>query len=210
MNLIRVLPNCPLPPSDLEAVARAAAQGQLVIFPTDTVYGVGTNGLLPRARARLYAAKGRDSAKPLPILVHSTEEARRWVEFTPAAERLAGAFWPGPLTLVLRPTEAGKALMQEGSTTLAIRVPAHALARALVAASGVPWASTSANVSGEPAAKDGAQAAAALGSKADWVVDAGPSGGVESSVVNALGPGLKVLREGALSRAKLEAAVAEQ
>lgn len=210
MKLLRVPPGAALPAPDLEAVASAAAEGRLVVFPTDTVYGVGTNGLLPGARARLHAAKDRDPAKPLPILVHSTEEARRWVEFTPAAERLAGTFWPGALTLVLRPTRAGRGLAPAGAQTLAVRVPAHALARALIAASGVPWASTSANVSGEPAAKDGAQAAAALGSKADWVVDAGPSGGVESSVVDALGPGLKVLREGALSRAQLEAAIAGQ
>lgn len=208
MNLLRVPPGGNLPPSDLEAVARAAALGRLVIFPTDTVYGVGTNGLLPDARVRLYAAKGRAPAKPLPILVHSTEEARRWVEFTPAAECLAQAFWPGALTLVLRPTKDGRRLAQEGLMTLALRVPGHTLARALIAASGVPWASTSANLSGAATACDGAAAAAALGAVAAWVVDAGPSGGVESSVVDAVGPSLKIIREGALSRMELEAVIA--
>lgn len=209
MRILRVAPAGSFSPAELGAVADAAALGSLVVFPTDTVYGIGTNALLPDARARIYAAKGRAPAKPLPILVHSTEEARRWVAFNPVAERLARAFWPGALTLVLRPTDAGRRLAQEGSETLAVRVPDHPLLLALIAASGVPWATTSANASGSPAAKDGEAAAAAMGAAAEWVVDAGPCrGGVESSVVDAVGPGLKVLREGALSRKQLEATVA--
>ncbi len=192
-------------PAALGEAARAAAAGRLVVFPTDTVYGVGTNGLLPEAVERIYAAKGRDARKPLPILIKSAVEARRWVTFTPAAEALARAFWPGPLTLVLRPTEEGLRLVLPGFKTLAVRVPAHETSLALLAASGVPWATTSANRSGEPAAADAAAASAALGDAVDWVVDAGRCGGMESSVVDATGDVVRVLREGALSRSRLEA-----
>ncbi|MBI3297055.1 MAG: threonylcarbamoyl-AMP synthase [Elusimicrobia bacterium] len=195
-------------PASFPAIAAAVKRGKLVVFPTDTVYGIGTSALIPGACERIFAAKGRDPAKPLPILVHSTEEARRWVVFTPAAERLAAAFWPGPLTMVLEPTKAGEKLTTIGATTLAIRVPNHDVLLALLQASGVPWAATSANLSGRPAAKDGAAAAAALGEKAEWVVDAGPADGTESTVVDARALPLSILREGALSKARLEAALA--
>ncbi|MBI5596811.1 MAG: Sua5/YciO/YrdC/YwlC family protein, partial [Elusimicrobia bacterium] len=128
MTRVIVVPaGSPPSPALLAPAAAAAAGGALVVFPTDTVYGVGTNGLLPAATARLYALKGRDPAKPLPILVHSTQDARRWAEFGPEAAALARAFWPGALTLVLQPTKAGRRLLSPGARTLAVRVPAHAV-----------------------------------------------------------------------------------
>ncbi|MDE2293143.1 MAG: Sua5/YciO/YrdC/YwlC family protein, partial [Elusimicrobia bacterium] len=116
-------------------------------------------------------------------------------------------FWPGALTLVLLPTPEGRRLLSPGAGTVALRVPDHALLRGLIAASGAPWASTSANVSGEPAAADAEAAGAPFEGTAAWVVDGGRAGGRASSVVDATGPELKVLREGALSRRELEAAV---
>lgn len=205
-RVLRVPAGAPPAPADLAPVAAAAAAGELVVFPTDTVYGVGTNGLLPAAAARLYALKGRDSAKPLPILVHSTEDARRWAEFGPEAAALARAFWPGALTLVLEPTGEGRRLLSPGARTLAVRVPDHAVTRALIEASAVPWATTSANLSGQPAAADAESARAALGRAVGWVVDAGPAGGTASSVVDASGGRITVLREGVLDKGTLERA----
>lgn len=206
-RIVRVPPGTRPVPDLLAPVAAAAAAGELVIFPTETVYGVGTNGLLPAAAARLYALKGRDSAKPLPILVHSTEDARRWAEFGPEAAALALAFWPGALTLVLEPTEEGRRLLSPGARTLALRVPDHAVTRALIEASAVPWATTSANLSGAPAAADAGSAVSALGREVGWAVDAGPAGGTASSVVEVRGGRIAVLREGALDRETLEKAV---
>ena len=200
-------PGGSLAPADAAAVAAAAAAGELVVFPTDTVYGVGTSALAPGAFDRLYAAKGRDPRKPLPVLVESLQSARRWADFGPAAEALARRFWPGALTLVLRPSPEGRRLLSPGAATVALRVPDHALLRTLIAASGAPWASTSANRAGEPAASDAAAAGAPFSETAAWVVDGGRSGGRESSVVDATGPEPVVLRDGALTRAALEAAV---
>jgi L-threonylcarbamoyladenylate synthase len=200
-------PDGALPPADFAAVAAAAAAGELVVFPSDTVYGVGTAAAAPGAFERVYAAKGRDPRKPLPVLIESLESARRWADFGPAAEALARRFWPGALTLVLTPSGAGRALLSPGAETVALRVPDHALLRALIAASGGAWATSSANRAGEPAAADAQTAAEPFAGSAAWVVDGGRSGGKPSSVVDATGPEPVVLREGALTRAALEAAV---
>lgn len=197
-----------LPPDVEAALAADARAGRLVVFPTDTVYGVGAGALAPGVFEAVYAAKGRDPRKALPVLVESEESARRWAAFTPAAAALAGRFWPGALTLVLEPTAEGRRLLSPGADRLALRVPDHALLRRLIAATGMPWATTSANLSGRPAAADAAAAAAPFEGTAAWAVDAGPAGGTESSVVDATGPVISVLREGALKRRDLEAAVA--
>lgn len=203
-------PDGALTPADAAAVAAAAAAGELVVFPTDTVYGVGTSALAPGAFERVYAAKGRDPRKALPVLVESLGSARRWAAFSPAAEALARRFWPGALTLVLKPSAEGRRLLSPGAATVALRVPDHAALRALIAASGAPWASTSANRAGEPAATEADAAGAPFTATAAWVVDGGRSGGTQSSVVDATGPVPVVLREGALTRAALEAAVSHR
>jgi len=192
----------------LQELAQAARNAKIIVFPTDTVYGIGSNGLIRAASRRIYEIKVRDSMKPLPILVHSAEEAWKWVEPTPAARALAARFWPGPLTLVLKPTKAGRVLTLPEFGTLAVRVPAHPLLAKLIEASGVPWASTSANMSGSPAIADGASAAAAFAGAVDYVVSAGRAGGTESTVVDAASEPPRVLREGALSGADILGALA--
>lgn len=209
-RLAKASPDGTLHKAEFDAVAAAAASGELVVFPTDTVYGVGTSALAPGAFEKVYAAKGRDPRKPLPVLVESLESARRWADFGPTAEVLAKRFWPGALTLVLKPGPEGRKLLSPGAATLAVRVPDHDLLRDLIAASGAPWATSSANRAGEASAADAEVAAAPFSESAAWVVDAGRSGGRESSVVDATGPEPVVLREGALSRAALEAAVSHR
>lgn len=206
MTAAKVVPMDPFlgpHPAALEELAQAVRTGRVLVFPTDTVYGIGANGLDPAATERLYAIKGRDSRKSLPILVHSAEEAWRWVEPTGAAKALASRFWPGPLTLVLTPTEGGRALTTGGARTLAVRVPGPPGIRRLIEASGVPWSSTSANLSGRAAAADGSAAAGAFSALADYVIDGGPAGGRESSVVDAAAEPPRILREGALSREEI-------
>lgn len=195
---IRIEPAGVLPAADLRALAEGARRGLLLAFPTDTVYGLGTSALVPEASRRIYAVKGRDPGKPLPILVHSAEEARRWVRWTPTAQALSDRYWPGPLTLVLEAREEARPF-SSADGTLAVRVPAHPTALALLEASGLPWASTSANRSGEPELADGAAVAAEFGEAVDFVVDAGPCAGRASTVVDARAAP-RVLREGALAR----------
>ena len=199
----------PLAGDDLKAAVAAVKACKIVVFPTDTVYGLGSNGLVKAALRRLYEVKGRDSLKPLPILIHSVDEAKRWVEWTPAAEVLARKFWPGPVTLVLKPTKEGRLLTFQEFPTLAVRVPAHPAALSLIEAAGVPLVSTSANPSGKPATGSGAEAAAWFQGKVEVIIDAGAVSGKESTLVDASGPVLRVLREGAVTRdAVLQAAAA--
>lgn len=196
-----------LPAAELAEAAAAVRSGAILAFPTDTVYGLGGSALVAGVAERLYALKARDPRKPLPILVDSLAEARRWAAFSEPAEALARRFWPGALTLVLAPTDAGRRLLSPGAASLALRVPDHALVRALIAASGAPWASSSANAAGEPALLDGEPVAAAFAGRVELIVDGGKCpGGVASTVIDARGPAARVLREGALDRKALESA----
>ncbi|MCX5788498.1 MAG: L-threonylcarbamoyladenylate synthase [Elusimicrobia bacterium] len=206
-RVITLQPGQTLSETDAAAVAAAALQAKAIVFPTDTVYGIGSTGLIKAAVRRLYELKARDAMKPLPILIDSAEAAKRWVEWTPAAEALASRFWPGPLTLVLKPTKEGRLLTFPEFPTLAIRVPAHPVALQILRAAAGPLAVTSANRSGEPAISSGAQAARAFGDAAEFVVDAGEAGGQESTLVDATGVPVRVLREGALSRQRILEAV---
>ncbi len=200
-------PSGALSQEQLRQAASAAKSRKIIAFPTDTVYGIGCTGLVKAAMRRIYEIKGREAMKPLPILVHSSDEAGRWVEWTPQARALASRFWPGPLTLVLRPTKEGRLLSFQGFPTLAIRVPNHPVALALLREAG-PMATTSANLSGRPALASGEQVAAEFANLVDLVIDAGPVPGKESSIVDASGPAPRVLREGALRRQELLEAAA--
>jgi L-threonylcarbamoyladenylate synthase len=187
-----------LDPGTLKRVADAARACKLVVFPTDTVYGIGSTGLIKAAARRIYQAKSRSALKPLPILVHSAEAAKKWVEWTPAAQRLASLFWPGALTLVLRPTAEGRLLTFAEYQTVAIRVPKHPLLQSLLEASGVPWASTSANLSGSPALNDAAAVASQFSALVDYIIDGGITPGLESTVVDASALPIRILRQGAV------------
>lgn len=187
----------------LKRVAAAAKACKIIVFPTDTVYGIGSTGLIKAASRRIYDIKQRSALKPMPILVKSAAEAKRWAQWSPAAELLARRFWPGGLTLVLKPTQEGRLLTFAEYPTLAIRVPSHPVILKLLEASDVPWAATSANVSGAPACTDGASAVRQFDGVADYIIDAGTSGGVESTLIDASQIPIRVLREGALPSATI-------
>jgi len=190
----------------IEAAARCLASGGLVAFPTETVYGLGADAGNGKAIARLYAAKGRPSFNPLIAHVADIADARRVGAFTDAAEKLAAKFWPGPLTLVLakQPDCAIADLALAGLDTVAVRVPAHPTARALLKAFGGPVVAPSANRSGHVSPTSAAHVLADLRGRIDLIIDAGPCAvGVESTIVSCVDqPAL--LRPGGIPREEIE------
>jgi len=193
----------------IEAAARCLAAGGLVAFPTETVYGLAADAGNGEAVARLYAAKGRPSFNPLIAHVPGLETARRVGKFTAAAEKLAAAFWPGPLTLVLeRQPDCGVAdLALAGLDTVAVRVPAHHVAHDLLEAFNGPVVAPSANRSGHVSPTSAAHVLADLRGRIDLIIDAGPCRvGVESTIISGVDePAL--LRPGGLPREAIERAL---
>jgi L-threonylcarbamoyladenylate synthase len=195
-----------------DQIAKAAAAlkaGGLVILPTETVYGLAANASDPRAVAKVYEAKGRPAFNPLIAHVADVAAARRIARFDDRAERLAAAFWPGPLTLVLPIADEAAVcdLARAGLDTVAIRAPAHPVARALLVAFGGPLVAPSANRSGRPSPTTFADAMAETGAAVAASLDGGPCQiGLESTVV-ALLDRPRLLRPGAVTRAEIEALI---
>jgi L-threonylcarbamoyladenylate synthase len=197
-------------PRDLQQAIAAAAEvlrkGGLVVFPTDTVYGVGALAWDPAAVQRIYVVKERPADKPLQVMLARVEEIESVAEMTPVARALAERFLPGGLTLVLRRRPNVPDAITAGGETVAVRVPDHPIVRALVEALGAPLAATSANRSGEPAPVDAEGARAQLGDRVEFVLDGGRCPQAqESTIVDATVSPPQVLREGAVPRAALEA-----
>ena len=198
-----------LPAADAAAVASAASclrEGGLVAFPTETVYGLGADAAQAPAIARLYEAKGRPSFNPLIAHVADIATARQIARFDATALKLAEAFWPGPLTLVLRkaPDCPVAELATAGLDTVAIRVPAHPVAKALLRAFGGAVVAPSANLSGHVSPTTAAHVAGDLTGRIDLIVDGGPvTVGVESTIVACFEETL-LLRPGGLPREAIE------
>ena len=190
----------------LAAAADLLRQGQLVAFPTETVYGLGGDARSDRAVARIFAAKGRPRFNPLIVHVPDVAAAREFGVFDDRAERLAAAFWPGPLTLVLPLRSAGLSdLVTAGLASVAIRVPAHPVAQALLRASGGPLAAPSANPSGRVSPTRADHVMAGLAGRIAAVLDGGPCAvGVESTIVGLVGAA-ELLRSGGVVLEALEA-----
>jgi L-threonylcarbamoyladenylate synthase len=195
--------------SEIARAAEALRAGRLVIFPTETVYGVGCDATNAEAVARLYAAKGRPQFNPLIVHVAGLAGAEHEARLHPKARALAERFWPGPLSIVApRRGESSVAeLACAGLTTIALRAPSHPTARALLEAFGGPIAAPSANRSGRLSATTAAHAAEELGAAVSAVLDAGPSPiGLESTIVSVDDAGAATqLRAGAITRAEIEA-----
>ena len=195
--------------ADSDAIAAAAASlraGGLVAFPTETVYGLGADAGNGEAIARLYAAKGRPAFNPLIAHVADGQAARRLASFDEAAAQLAAAFWPGPLTLVLpkRPDCGVADLALAGLDSVAVRVPAHPVAQALLKAFGGPVVAPSANRSGHVSPTDAAHVLHDLRGRIDLVIDGGACDvGVESTIVACLGEPT-LLRPGGVPREDIE------
>jgi L-threonylcarbamoyladenylate synthase len=185
-------------PGAVEEAAAALARGELVAFPTDTVYGLAAGHDHLR---KLYVAKDRPKEKRIPVLLSDASNLEASAQVTPAARALAARFWPGPLTLVLVAPRRG---------TLAFRVPDHPLARRLIAASGGGLPVTSANRSGYADARTAEEVIEQLGGRIALVLDGGKTtGGVPSTIVDCTTSEAKVLREGAISAAQIQQALAK-
>lgn len=187
--------------------ARTLLAGGLVAFPTETVYGLGADATNAQAIARLYAAKGRPRFNPLIAHVPDTAAAQALGRFDEAAHKLAAAFWPGPLTLVVAKAEGCPVadLATAGLNTLALRVPDHSVATALLVACGRPVVAPSANRSGHVSPTTAAHVVTDLAGRIDLVIDGGPTPvGLESTIVACLGGTPRLLRPGGIPREALE------
>ncbi len=191
-------------PALLERAARMLRAGHLVAFPTETVYGLGANALDPAAVARIYAAKGRPAYNPLIVHVPDVTAARRLTrEWPEVADRLAARWWPGPLTIVLPKAAIIPDAVTAGLGTVALRVPAHPVALALLHAAGLPLAAPSANRSGQVSPTTAVHVARGLGGRVPLILDGGACEvGIESTVVDLslqppvlLRPGMVTLRD---------------
>ena len=193
------------------SIARAAdilRTGGLVVFPTETVYGLGADAANPKAVARVFEAKGRPRFNPLIAHVNDLAEAERHARLHALARRLAERFWPGALTLVAprREDSTVAELACAGLSTIAVRAPLHPLARELLAAFGKPIVAPSANRSGHVSATTAAHATADFGDSVDLILDGGPSPlGLESTIVAVDDDGrVTLLRAGAIAREQIE------
>jgi L-threonylcarbamoyladenylate synthase len=194
------------------AAARALADGGLVAFPTETVYGLGADAANPAAIARLYQAKGRPAFNPLITHVGDLSAARQIGRFDRDALALAEAFWPGPLTLVLPKTAdcAVADLATAGLDTVAIRIPAHPVAREILRLFGGPVVAPSANLSGHVSPTTAAHVQSDLSGRIDLIVDGGAVAvGVESTIVGCFEAPM-LLRPGGLPRAEIERVLGRQ
>ena len=204
-------------PANIDAAAQIIRSGGLVAMPTETVYGLAADATNGRAVAAIYEVKGRPRFNPLIVHVGSLAQAAELAEFGPLAWRLAGAFWPGPLTLVARarPGNGIHDLATAGLETVAIRMPAHPIARALIAAAGCPLAAPSANKSGRISPTAALHVADEFGFELAMILDGGMcERGLESTIVacgaapaheDASGEALVLLRPGAIAVADIEA-----
>jgi L-threonylcarbamoyladenylate synthase len=190
------------------ALRRAAAflrAGELVAFPTDTVYGVGAICWDEAAVAKLYTAKLRSLEKAIPILLADTADLALVArDLPPLAARLGNAFWPGALTLVVPRGERVPLEVSSGGETVAVRIPNHDLTRALIRLAGAPLATTSANISGGPSPVTAEEVAAQLAGRIPMILDGGLCpGGAASTVVDATGPAPRILRPGPITEADI-------
>jgi L-threonylcarbamoyladenylate synthase len=194
------------------AIAEAASllrAGGLVAFPTETVYGLGADGLNPEAVARIYAAKGRPVTNPMILHVADVASALPLVaQWSPTAQSLAERYWPGPLTLVLPASEAVPAIVRAGGPTVALRCPAHPVAQALIRALGRPLAAPSANRSQHLSPTLAEHVASSLGEAVDLILDGGPTkAGLESTILDLSGVRPRILRPGPVTPAELAAII---
>jgi L-threonylcarbamoyladenylate synthase len=193
-------------PETWRLAAQAVADGGVVAFPTDTVYGIGCDPYCVQAINAIYQIKGRAQQKALPLLLSGHARLAQVAGALPdTAAMLGGRFWPGALTLVV-PRAPGLPSELGGDSTIAVRVPAHDGLRAFIEACGGAIASTSANLSGQPDALDAGQVADYFGESVDMIVDGGRvRGGVPSTVVDCTVEPPVILRQGAVSEAAIRA-----
>ena len=195
----------------LQEAAKWIRTGGLVALPTDTLYGLAADPFRADAVARVCTVKGRAEGHALPLIAADADQiAARLSPLSPVAERLAAKFWPGPLTLLIPAPAALARDVTGGTGRVAVRVPAHDIARAICRAADRPITATSANRSGQPATADPAEVERALGEDIDLLIDTGPTrGGAPSTIVDVTGATPRLVRAGAVSWEDIQAWLGE-
>ena len=195
----------------LQEAAKWIRTGGLVALPTDTLYGLAADPFRSDAVARVFTVKGRAEGRALPLIAADADQiAARLGPLSPVAERLAAKFWPGPLTLLIPAPAALARDVTGGTGRVAVRVPAHDIARAICRAADRPITATSANRSGQPATADPAEVERALGGDIDLLIDTGPTrGGAPSTIVDVTGATPRLVRAGAVSWEDIQAWLGE-
>jgi L-threonylcarbamoyladenylate synthase len=193
-------------PRVVSEAARLLLAGELVAYPTDTVYGLGALASDDNAVRRLFAAKARPPSKALPLLIADSLAAMEVADVSPLANRLMAQFWPGALTIVMRKHERFHSLALAKEDTVALRVPDHSLVRNIIRGVGGPITGTSANRSGGRSPVSAAEVAFQMGELVSLVIDGGPArGGMESTVLDiSQQDGVKILRQGAVGKEEIE------
>ena len=190
----------------MKEAAELIKKGALVAFPTETVYGLGANALMTDAAEKVYRAKGRPSDNPLIIHLAEPSDAEKYCYTTPEFSRLAKAFMPGPLTVVMKKKDIIPSTVTGGLDTVAVRIPSHIAARELISLSGVPIAAPSANLSGRPSTTSADHVISDMLGRIDMIIDGGDCEiGLESTIVAFCGENkLKMLRPGRITLEMLE------
>ncbi|MBU9724364.1 MULTISPECIES: L-threonylcarbamoyladenylate synthase [Bacillaceae] len=196
---------------EIEHAAKRIIAGEVVAFPTETVYGLGGNALSDKAIERIYEAKGRPSDNPLIVHIANMEQLSKYVEKIPSpAQKLMEAFWPGPLTIVLEHSGNLSPRVTANLSTVAVRMPDHPIALALIKASDIPLAAPSANTSGKPSPTTADHVYHDLNGRIPLIIDGGPTGvGVESTVVDCSTGEVIILRPGGVTKEQLEEVVGQ-
>lgn len=199
-NLVRNVSDAATWGPGIDEAVNALARSAIIVLPTDTVYGIGVDAFNPEAVNALLKAKGRGRHMPPPVLISSTATMSALaIDIAPGAQELAEQFWPGGLTLIFNAQPALAWDLGETQGTVALRMPDHPAALALLNRTG-PLAVSSANISGQPAARTAQEAQDQLGTSVALYLDGGPAGEQQAStIVDTTGPRLKVVREGAIS-----------
>jgi L-threonylcarbamoyladenylate synthase len=206
MRRVFVDPGAPQRDALLEA-AKWIRNGGLVAIPTDTLYGLAVDPFNAEAVARLFAVKGRDAGRAVPLVAADIAQVSVHLgALGPVASRLAARFWPGPLTLLVdAPSSLGRAVTGD-TGRIGVRVPRHDITRSICQAAGRPVTATSANLSGEPATADPGEVERTLGDRIDLLIDAGPTaGGAPSTIVDASADSPTLVRAGAIPWTDVEA-----
>lgn len=190
----------------LKDISKSITKGNLVVFPTETVYGIGADGLNEDAVRKIFKAKGRESDNPLILHISNVEMVKKLAKnITDIEYKLMDAFWPGPFTIVLNKKEIVPDVVTGGLDTVAIRMPANKIANRLIEYSGVPVAAPSANVSGKPSGTTIEDIYEELLDKVDYIVDGGLSDiGIESTVVRVIDGKVKILRPGKITKEDIQ------
>ncbi len=195
-------------PGCIQEAVRLLAAGELVCYPTDTVYGVGADATNDAAVRRLYAVKGRPLDKPMPLLIADEAAAAWFADVTPVARTLMHRFWPGGLTIVMQKAEGFRSVALAKQDRVALRVPDHDLVREIIRVLGEPITGTSANRAGQRSPRSAPEAAMQMGEMVALVIDGGTAKGrEESTVLDITSDGPRIVREGAVSREELQEAL---